>query len=76
MQDGFYAHNDDTDEKKGPFDSLDHAREEVADWIDDGDEVIVHEVEDGIILYSWECTDGDVMGNPDFEGQDFEMDAA
>ena len=74
MQDGFYAANDDSGAKRSPFATMDLARRGAAEWIANGDEVLVHEVEGGRIGRSWECADGEVMGTPDFEGREMDAD--
>ena len=74
MQDGLYAVNDDTGAKRGPFETLGKAREGVADWTASDQEVLVHQVEGGRIIHSWECAEGGVMGSCDFEDEEFDAD--
>lgn len=73
MEDGLYAHNDDTGEIEGPFIEMDDAKEAAASW--DGDEMImIYDIVDERVEGAWEYEDGELMREPDLEGRDAVLD--
>jgi hypothetical protein len=74
MEDGLYAHNDDTGEMAGPFIEMEDAKRAAMAW-DDGSMVMIHDIVGDRVESCWEYEGGELMREPDLEGREAIVDA-